>query len=460
LTRALGDASRVHATVSALATTDDAALAPLLAALSRSGDKSVRLLATTALRGIEAEEATAALRQRLAKDPSMGIRAEALLALLARRAMSDDQLLEALDIPDEPIRSIAARELLRRKRAEEATGVLEKLAASGDAATAAMAKMALLGAGHRQHLPDLRALITRPQTSDDLVAMILGQIAQERIAAAAPLAAAVADSDRPRDVRLRAYRALAAVAPDAAATIHQAITKSRRLGFRVRLLRMLASVPGSAAQLASLQREKGAVGALARLEVSPAADAAKAASKAAREAVATGHPIVVEYVLNRAERDAAAGDKPPAVYVPALLAVMRSAPASGEMGAAHMRAARAVTLLVDIGTAEAVAGVKQRLAGRYSSAVRAAAAGLLKAKGAAAGDLARSLLDSPYPELANDAVLMLGRLGDKTVEKRLADLVAAGSRHGPTMAALASWYLLKMRGQAADAARALANGVK
>jgi hypothetical protein len=459
LAESLSDPARSAPTLMALKATGDAELAGVFIALSRSGDKERRLLGTVALRDFTGAQVTKALLERLQTDPAMAIRAEALMALVAARAITDQQLVDSLKIPDEAVQCVAARQLVRAGRTQAAMEMLSRLVRSNDPGTAAISRLTLLAAGDRTQMRMLEEVMTDAETTDSVMAILLEQIAEDKISSAFGLARRAAASSRSMGIRVLAYRALAATSSMAPAILQDEIRRTDNFGLSVRLLSILAEHEGAEPHLRGLIQGGGATAALARFEL--ARRTGNLAAGAAKDAVAVGHPIVIEYFLDRASADVAARGNQASSYVPALLQCIHSAASdSPTMTAEHVRAARAATLLADIGSAEALAGLKAILAEKFSPKVRAAAAGLLKTSNRAACELAAPLLKSPYEELVTDATLALGRFGDPAATSYLSVIVHQPNRHSPALVALASWYLLKVTGSSRQAADELAKSVK
>jgi HEAT repeat protein len=126
------------------------------------------------------------------------------------------------------------------------------------------------------------------------------------------------------------------------------------------------------------------------------------------------------------------------------------------MGPDHMRAARAATLLADLGNPAALEGLRGLLNGPYDGVSRSVAAGLVQTRNRAAVELARPLLDSPYEEMSTDALMALGRLGDPQAQAGLQRIVDGTDSHPHETVALASWYLIKTQHQQELAAPRLA----
>jgi len=405
-------------------------------------------------------EAAAPLAERLAKDPAMAVRAEALVHLLQLQAATPEQLLEALKVDDEKVQCLAARGLVRCGQGHQAIRTLRMLADSKDRTTSVMARVGLLAAGDGGQESVLREVFRDPETTDEILSFALEQMATENVAAAVELVGQVAWSDRREAVRVRAFKTLSILSPKSAATIVGAIEKSDSTIFRVYLLESLASQADSVEAVRKLSARSDAIGTLARFELARPAGG-PAAAEAVRAVFAMGHPVMLDYVIDRARKDVDARGKDAGFYVPALLEFIRSVePNPAQMGASHYRAAQAATLLLDLGTADASAGLRDILAGPYDAVKRSVGAGLMRTKNRSACDLARPLLDNPYQEMVVDAALTLGRFGDPSAVKTLRDIVAEPSRHETELVVLAAWYLLKIEGRSAEAARALAAKVR
>lgn len=450
-----------------LRATDDKDLAPFFIALSAGGDKDLRLFATSALVDLAGKQAAIApLAQRLAKDDSMPVRVEALLALSASQNVDRQQLQDAMSTADQSLQIIAARTAIQLKIPELALPTLQKLTAAKDTATAGMARMSLLGQGDSSMLPPLRELFRDAATPPDVLTILLDQIVEEKIAAACDLAQVIAQSDQPWQLRLRAYRAMAAVSPQGAKVLYDAILANAAGGtpFQVHLLRELARRNDSAAYVEKLRAGQGPLALMARFELARPAGGADAASALA-EAMQTGHPVLADYILSRAENDFSAADKGDSThwcdfYVPTLLAIIEAVKDDPqEIKPQHVRATKAAMLLADYGSPAAMAGLGNTLSGNYRPAMRMAAAGLLKSKNIAAADLLRPHLQSPYEEMSTNAALVLGRQGHTQAVPRLKDITDHSDKHAKLLVVLAHWYQLKIQGKGAQAAAALTKEV-
>lgn len=462
LAEALSTKAGMRNALPALRATKDASLLPVFEALSRSGDRTLRAFAVQALPSIAKDRAAPALKERLSKDPSNAIRATALVHLLTLQAVSNRELADVITkIPDENIQSLATGALVHHGQAATAARTLRKLAASTDVGTAASAQLSLLGMGFGEHKAGLLKTAADPETPSAVLVVIVRQISRDKIKSAGELARRVAESDRPIPVRVAAYQALSDVMPAGGGLVRDALIQSNSTVLRVYLLRVLAKRKDAATHLAPLARQDVAVGALARLERARSASGPEA-STTASAAMALGHPIVLDYVIDCARKDVEKYGAAAGFYVPGLLKYIRSVDGdAADMGARHIRAATVATVLTDLGTPRAVEGLQKILSGKYGSAARSVGAGLLRAKNrAAAVKLARPLLKSPYEELAVDAVLTLGRFGDTAARPHLKDIVARADTHRPATVAMAAWYLVRMDGKADAVAKDLAGRIK
>ena len=171
-----------------------------------------------------------------------------------------------------------------------------------------------------------------------------------------------------------------------------------------------------------------------------------AAARAAAEAVARGHPVVVIHVLNRAAEDIETRGPRADWYTPVLLDLIRSVPARQARPRWEHRAA--------------MNGLKRLLAGPKRRCRRAVAGGLLATDNRAAALLAKPLLDSPYDELATMAALVLGRFAEPAAAKRLGAIVRHPHRHRPQIVTMACWYLLKIHKQTGRCVEQLVRLVK
>lgn len=460
LSQAINDPKTVEATLVALRSTRDKDLLALFTALTRSTDRNKRLFAASSLREMFGAEAAPILLERLKKDPIMLIRSEALAQLLELKAVSQADLLEALEMPDENVQCIAARELVRQKQFKPAVDVLKRLAESKDVNTYCLARLSLLGTGDSSQLEPLKKVVSDRKTPQETLELVLGQISEEKNVAAVELAEMMIPADPTSILASKAYRAISDASPDGGQRVVKAMRQSSQTVFKVHLMRVLAVRSDAKTYLEPLASGDDTVAAVARFELARA-EGGEAASRAAKDLLAQGHPVVIDYLLFRAREDIADRPEKAAFYVPALAEIVRAAPASAaKMQLEHVRAAQAATLLADLGTPEATDALKALLATPYGGVLRSAAAGLLRTKNDAMGELSRPLLRSPYSELVTDAALVLARLKDKDAAPPLREILARAGANPPSLAALASYYLLKIDGKSLLASEQLAREVK
>lgn len=454
-----------RATLGVLAVTGDKDLLPLFLACARSKDKDFRLFAVQTLADLDDPQADRALRERVQIDPAYPVRGLALFHLLRRNAVTTAQLQDALLTPDDYVRCLASVGLIRAGKGNLAAETLDKLTASTNPTAVAIARMCLLQLGHQDQLVPLRKLLADEKTPDELAARMLSQITEEKISAAYELARQVAESDRVAPLRVRAYEAMATLSPRTAETLLLAIGNSNNAILRAHLLEILSRQKDSQTALKALATGGDGIAALARFELArPAggADAARAALAALipRDEKDEHQPAdyyVVRYVLLRAEQDIKARGEQADFYTPALAGYIRAISADTEdLRQEHLLAARATTLLADLGTPEAMKELKELLRGRYDARLRVVAAGLRHTANRQSAALAKALLDRPYEDIVLDATLALGKTQNPDAETLLARAIRDGKRNPPAVRVLASWYLLKLRNQAQAAAAELA----
>ncbi len=451
--------------ISALHAADDQELAPLFVALSQSNDKKKRLMATAALGKLGGTEAIAALKLQLAGDSAMAVRASALVHLLNIKAADASVLSSATKIKDENIQCIAARSLSGKSKEKEhrdlARSTLKKLTGSSETLTAAMASVGLLSMGDSAKLPGLKKLVSDPDTEVAVVRLIMLQIADEKVLAGEPLARIVVDSPkRPVQVRIMACRALAAASPKSAPVIFASMRKSKSTVYRVRTLGILAKLPDAQPYMTAIAKSSLSVGPLAGFELARAKPG-PASSIAVDKALAVRHPIVVNYILQQAKKDVDKLGAKAGFYVAPLLKYIASVePDTDTMAHEHLLAAQATTLLMDLGTPEAIGGIARILDGRYSAITRSVAAGLLLTTNKSVCPIARKLLKNQYPEIATYGALTLGHFADPAAAEHFNRIITRESGHSVAEITLASWYLLKIKKQSTAAARQLAKLVK
>ncbi|MHC4563402.1 MAG: HEAT repeat domain-containing protein [Planctomycetota bacterium] len=443
-----------------LARLGDEDMLPLFVVMTRSKDKQIRLLGTALLGETGADKAAEPLQQRLESDPMMTIRHEALAQLIRLDTISVGQLLAATRVDDEAVRCLAARELARRKNGDIAAGVLKELTESSEMLTVCQARLGLLGLRDRKQLAPLAETIQDPDTNAALILPLLLQVKSEEITEALPLVRHVAGSDRPWSLRVLAYRVMSDLSPAATRELADSLEQVTAIVHRVQLLRLLAEQADAPPRLQKLASGDDPVAALARLELARLAGGPKAA-KAAIAAIDLGHPVVVDYVLDVIGQDIDKRGAKVDHYTAALAHCIEKVPADSQaLSREHMPAIKAAALLGDLGTERSLALLKQLLTSRYSTTVRAVAAGVQRSANPAVVDSIRPLLDSAYAELAAAAAITLGAHGHEEANPGLLAMINRPVRHPPATVALASWYLLKNTGQSRRTARNLAETIK
>jgi hypothetical protein len=476
LRQLLTEPNTADTVLAALTATDDKELLPLFAAMAAKGDLARRALAVSVIAKLgEGDPSTAIqtgaadiLYDRVCNDVSAEVRAEALGQLIALKGISDDRLTEMLKSDDQNLQCLAARAMVRHGKEGPPVETLRNLTGSAGVAVVCLARVTLLGKGDASQLAPLSAVMTDPATPEQLRILLLQQIIEEKVAPAGPVAAKIAASAESVPLKVRAYHAAAVVSAKGPALLAEAIAKNNHTLVRAQLLQILADLPDAQPALEKTSRGDDAIAKLAKLEMFRLAAIAAggsfdsdAAAKAACDAVASGHAIVIDYVMGRARQDIAAKPASAAFYTPALIAVLNSVQADSPiMLPEHTQAAQAAELLGELATPQAAQTVTAILNGNYNALTRAVAAGLLRCKNKAVCEWMAPLLTSPYEELATDAALTLGQHGDTRATAVLQDILAHSRRHPPEMTALAAWYLVKLAGQTKPTVAALSETIK
>ena len=449
--KSLNNPTQLPMVLAGLRATGDATLLPLFAALCESSDKETRLIATASIAAVGGKDAAPALQTRLRKDPSMLIRAEALLQLDALDAITVGELIEASLLDDEGVQLLAARALSRRKKSDRVPALLQKLTASRDPDTASLARMTRLAQGDRTQIGPLRTTLLDAKTGDDLRIRLLDQIREEAIAAALPLAERLTKNDMPLVVRLRAYRAMASLSPQAQAQLLAAIEAPGRLALRVNLLRLLADQRNATAALVQLAKGRDVIGDLAQFELARPVGGAKAQAKLAA-ALAAGHPVILEYVLQRLREDLAKPTAPREFYAKPLLHAVRSATLrEGPLTTRHDRIARTLELLGKLNTPTSNAGLAAILANRKKRVlIQLTCGALYRCDTAEASKLLTPFLQSPYADRKLCAALLLAKQKNPASLAPLRDLQETTSPRDTQTLTLVHWNLLKLAAQPAD----------
>ncbi|MCD4825278.1 MAG: HEAT repeat domain-containing protein, partial [Phycisphaerae bacterium] len=444
-----------------LRSTEDKDLLPLFASLMQSSDKRVRLVATAMVARVGGKDAAGPLLERLRKDPSMVVRSKALVELDLLKAISVEQLIEATRMPDEEIQILAARALARGGQGKKASAVLKKLVESRDKTTATFARMTLLGIGDRPQIGHLRKVLLDPKTTQQLLVFMLNQIREEKILAALPVAEFLAKPDQLMPVRIRAYMTINELSPKAAFVLAQAIRLSKNTMFRINLMRLLSERKDAHATLETFAKGDDILAAVARFELARPAGG-KAATQTVSKLLDMGHPILIEYVLNRMRKDIAADKTKADFYTAPVLKLIRSTKLDPQrMTATHDKIALAVELLSNLGSSEAIKGIWDILSNAKSLATRSLTAGALyRSTNKAVGDLVRPLLKSGYPELKTYAALLLARQGDQAAVPVLLEIQETAKTQKDDVLTLANWYLLKLSGQSEKTLKAMAKTLR
>ncbi len=466
LANGLVDKDTAPSVLMALKACGDEDMLPIFAAMTRSQDKTTRLSGTSVIGKVVGKSAAPALIERLRDDTVMVIRIEALVQLMAMDAADADLLIEATKINDEQMQCIAARGLIKKDRIKEATEVLKKLTGSHDTTTSAIAKMSLLGLGYSNYAEPLETLMLNRSTESELVAILLEQIADEKITGAADIVEKLAAELKDGPTKVWALRTMTVVSTNATKVIAGIINKSERTVYRVTLLGMLADQKDAASYLEKIGEGDDAVATLARFELARGGADEKATKEISR-ALESKHPVVINYILTRCREDTKKFGKKADFYTPALLEFVNTVPEGAreikdEDFRKFFMATRVATAAADIGTETAFEGLSKILAGPYGARKRVVAAALHHTSNEIAKDLARPLLECPYEEIAFDAALTLGRFGDPGAASHLRKIIANETlqAQNPELVSLACWYLLKTGGLTAQAAKNLAIVIK
>lgn len=442
----------------ALRTTGDPELAVLFDAAGRRGDIQQRRFALEALQELGGDQARQTFLWVLQNEADPDLRSQAMAYLAHDRALSTEQLVVLLENPQNDVRLLAARQLLVTGQGQMAMPALEAMSGAKDPATLALARMSLLSLGRSDLLEPVTAGLTGAKADPQVVIMVLEAAVEDKLQSLAAPALQVAQQSTLMPVRLSGYRTYAALEPAKAAdALAEAITKTEQTVLRVRLMWALADLADSRDALKQLATRTDVAGQLAQFELARPGGG-DAAEQALVALLKQDHPVVIDYVLERAKADVAARPAQSGFYVKPLLALVGSVDRQARaMGAQHMRAARAATLVADIGNEPALTGLRAMVNGPFDAVSRTAAAGLVQTANKDAAELARPLLTSQHEELSTDALMVLGRLGDPAAAPGLTRLLDQPGKHRDEMIALAGWYLLKINNQQALGAAALAD---
>ena len=459
LQSALADDAKLPVVLGGLRSTGDKDLLPLFESMMRSGKKELRLMATATVSKVGGKDSAPALLERLRKDPTMVIRSEALVQLAVMKAITPEQLIKATRMDDEGVQIIAARALARLGKGKRATEVLEKLTASRDKDTAIFARMTLLGTGDRSQIQHLRKIVLDPEISQELLIRILNQIRQEKIIDALDVAKFLTKPTHSMAVRIRAYMVLADLMPSPSPVLADGIRTSDNTMLQVNLLRRLSERDDAKHLVRQFAKGEGILPAVARFELARE-KGGKPAVNATTELIAMGHPIVIEYVLNRMRKDVEAKKTADFYTLPILKYLNSAEPNPRRMTGENDRLAAAAELLGNLGTPNAMKGLWDILSGADTTIKKLTTGALYRSNNTAVCDLVRPLLKSAFSDLKTYAALLLAKNGDRDAIGALLDIQKNSSTHQADVLILANWYLLKLAGKTAPAVKKMAKSIK
>lgn len=464
LQKSLADDERLGVVLLGLRSTRDRRLHPLYTALLRSSDRRTRLTTAALLPRNDDQALNEALLQRLRSDPAMAVRSEALVQLLRREAITTRQLAEALKIEDDGVRMLAARALIRRGESAQTEATLRSLLRSRDAQTVAQARMSLFGLGvdTKTNKTELRKLLLDPDTPDETLLLLLGQIRRENIKSAAEVARFLTHPKRSHPVRVQAYMALADVAPEAPKILAEAIAAPDETDlFRINLIRILSEHPEGQRRLGELAKRSDLAGAVARFEQARGKGGRDAAGALRTLVIDLGHPLLVEYAVHRMREDVKHDREKATFYVEPMLAVLRETKLRSDvMSARHDRMAAIVELLANLGSPAARKGLRDILNGPDRARRKLTAGALYRSTNPDVCELVRPRLTSPYSDDRVYAALTFARHGRTEAIPVLLDVQVHAETHRHDVLTLANWYLLKFAGPSRSAVESLAKSVR
>jgi len=207
----------------ALRATEDANLQPMLEALSRSPSPARRRFALAALAELLEDRAADLLAEHAFGEEDRGVRLEAAARLLWLDGVSDEIIERALASEDREVRSMAVDTMVRHGRGFAVADQLRTLAACDHAPTACSARLNLLSLGHRDQLVALEQTIADAASPQPLLMRICAQVGEDELTTAGEMVLRLAESDRPVELRLQAWRAVSKVVPGAASLLGEAI---------------------------------------------------------------------------------------------------------------------------------------------------------------------------------------------------------------------------------------------
>ncbi|MFW5732396.1 MAG: HEAT repeat domain-containing protein [Planctomycetota bacterium] len=457
LSTCLKDPERVMIALATLKSAGEDEALPIFQRGLQSAHEPVRIYCLDAVADIMEDKAVGLLTGSLKSDESANVRAAALSRLMELDAAKPEMLTGLLNHKNEKLRCLTACALVRlgKGAANGLRTTLEGLTESTNPATEIMARVSLVKLGDTTQLAAIRRRISNPRVPEVVIALMCEQISDQNVTEATGLLTDLAGSRRSMGIRARALDALAEVSPAAPGVLLKEITEAKNPVYAARLMKLLADQDDATKQLLTLARADGSMAPLARFELARKNDH-RALAGVTRRAIAGDSLLPAAYIIARAEQDANSQTLAPA-YVPALSEWLTSLDGrSKTFKPEHLHAAKATTVLVDIGLGEGLQTVHSLLNSRYSARTQAVAMGLVKAENSKAIALAGPLLDSAYPKLVRSAAMTLGRYGRESGREELVRIATAPQREGVPTACLANWYILKIDGETKVAARTLA----
>ena len=451
-TAGLGDQKNIAIVLAGLRSTKSPSLLPLYKIFITSDDKALRMIATLQIAEIAGDKSVKMLRERLLKDPQMAIRVRALLELEKLKKLSEKDLDEAIKMNDQEIRLIAARALVRKRQFAKAKPVLRKLIKSKNQYTSVFARITLVRLGDRPQIAPLKKIALSNETDADLKLFMLTHIMEEKIEPLLPIVEELTEDTVSNKIRIRAFQALSVLSPQSLQKIARKITDSDSVYLQINLLRIIANSKNPDQIMRGLSKIKGVVGKVARFEyLRSLAD--QTTSIAVQELLESQHPIVIEYVMNRMKDDIKKLGKKANFYTKPVLKYINSVKLTNKgMTRVHDQVAKAISLLGDLGSADALAGIKKILAREDKDTLVTLAVGALyRSTNKAVAPLVKPLLKNPLWNIKYYAALTLAKFGNKTAIPVLIEIQNSKNTQTVDLMTLANWYILELTGNAKTA---------
>ena len=460
LVKSLNDSDKLPLVLIGLRSTKDDSLAPLFSVLMSHPDRNVRMLATASVTQTVGKLAIPALKERLAKDPSMVIRTRALLELDSLNAVSNAELAATLKLADQEVQLFAARALARRGESAQARPALEQLARSRNMDIAPLAWITLLSLGDGDRFAQVRAHLLSKETDDAQRLLLLREMAEGTVPIALPLAEAMTDASRPRNVRVQAWTTRVAMDKKATPKLALAVQSEQDPLAQVQLLRLLSEQTDAAPALVAMAKKKGFLTEAIAFELARR-EGRLAAQQATTALLKLGHPIMADYVLGRMRRDLIDHPKKAGFYakpVGAYLATVKLD--QNTVGPNYTRAAAATEFLTRLGTPQAREVLKQVLASKETTRKKVVVAALFNVDRDEVADMVTPLLKSPYGKLRNYSALVRAKHGRSDATKPLHDILQTQRIQHDDVLILASWYTLKLAKQEGPAIQRIIPQIK